>query len=183
MTYPVFATGDVLPASDMNAIGLWKITTATATNQATLSINNCFNSSFQNYRIVFQMTAVSANVNFFWRLRVGGVDSTVSYFWATNTVGSGGASATNSGANVGLVNPSFTNTAVPRGMTTIDLTLPNQAVATAFNFVDNYNDTVAQQIRQGGGLHTVATAYDGITFGVAGGATFSGVVRVYGYRD
>jgi hypothetical protein len=183
MSFPVFASGDVLNASDMNAVGLWKVTTATASSQATLSIDNCFSSNYDNYRIVFSMTAVSANVNFYWRLRVGGVDSTASYYWSANNVNNGGTSTTNAGNNVSLVNPSFLSSSTPRGMTTIDLTLPNESVATVFNFIDNYNDTVAQQVRQGGGIHLVNTAYDGITIGVAGGATFSGIARVYGYRD
>lgn len=185
MTYPVFATGDVLPASDMNAIGLWKVTTATATNQSTLSINNCFTNNFDNYRIIFMLTAVSANVNFYWRLRASGTDSTAGYYWGGLRVGTLGTSSVNAnsprpGAEV---NPSFLSSAIPQGTSTIELSRPNESVNTPFTFVENFNDTTDQQIRSGGGIHLVASAYDGITFGVAGGATMSGIVRVYGWRD
>ena len=40
MTYPVFADGDVLNASDMNAVGMWKaIPTSITGTGATLSSN------------------------------------------------------------------------------------------------------------------------------------------------
>jgi hypothetical protein len=183
MTFPSFSVGETLRAADMNAVGMWKIGAATISGQTTVSINNCFSSNYDNYRVIFSMTGVSANANLFWRLRVGGVDSQTQYYWGNTVVNYSGASAANNAFNANEVNPSFTSVSFPVGMSIIDLTGVAEAVRTTFIYKDNFNDSTNQQIRNGGGVHAVTTAYDGITFGMAGGATMSGTLRVYGYRD
>lgn len=185
MSFPVFASGDVLNASDMNAVGMWKVTTATATSQATLSINNCFTTDYDNYRVVFTLTAVSGNVNLYWRLRASGTDSSTGYYWGGLVVGTLGTSAVNANSPrpAAQVNPSFLSTAIPQGTSTLEISRPHIAANTPYSYVDCFNDTADQQNRMGGGIHLVSTAYDGITFGVAGGATMSATVRVYGYRN
>ena len=185
MTYPVFATGDVLPASDMNAIGLWKVTTASVSGQSTISINNCFTTTYDVYKVVFMLTAVSGNVNLYWRLRASGTDSNTSYYWGNTRVGTLGTTSVNANSpRPGTeVNPSFLSSAIPQGTSTIEIVRPAAAVNTAYTYIDNFNDTTDQQIRSGGGIHLLSNAYDGITFGVTGGATMSATVRIYGYRN
>lgn len=55
MTYPVFASGDVLNASDMNGVGLWLVksqTIATSPAPTSVVVTNCFSADYDNYRIV-----------------------------------------------------------------------------------------------------------------------------------
>lgn len=184
-TPPTFTVGQVLTAAQMNAVGLWKVNTTTVTNQNSLNINNCFTSDYDNYKVIFTLTAVSANVNLLWQLRASGTNSNANYYWGSlnlNTLGTAPISS-NSPRPAAQVNPSYLSTAIPQGSSTIELIRPNDAVNTAFQFVENFNDTTDQQIRMGGGIHLVASAYDGISFQVTGGATMSAVCRVYGYRD
>lgn len=51
-TPPVFSAGAVLTASQMNAVGMWLVKTDTITSGASKVITDCFNSDFQNYRVV-----------------------------------------------------------------------------------------------------------------------------------
>jgi hypothetical protein len=184
-TPPDFTAYTPLAASSLNAVGMWKVTTATATNQSTLSINNCFTTAYDNYRIIFTLTAVSGNVNFYWRLRASGTDSSAGYYWGNIVVGTLGTSAVNANSPrpAAQVNPSFLSSAIPQGTSTIEISRPHVTGNTPYTFIENFNDTTDQQIRSGGGIHLVNSAYDGITFGVASGATMSGIARVYGYRN
>ena len=80
MTYPVFASGDVLNASDMNAVGMWLITNTTITAAATTNVNNVFSADYPNYRIVLNGTAsTGTNQPLSMRLRVSGSDANTGY--------------------------------------------------------------------------------------------------------
>jgi hypothetical protein len=62
MTYPTFNNGDVLPASDLNAIGLWKIsTTNVGTGVSSVNISNQFSADYYRYKIVYQGGFFSAS--------------------------------------------------------------------------------------------------------------------------
>jgi hypothetical protein len=52
MTFPSFSAGEVLTAADMNAVGLWKVATATATSGSTLDLTGVFSSDYDAYKIV-----------------------------------------------------------------------------------------------------------------------------------
>ena len=61
MTYPVFATGDVLNASDMNAVGLWKVAMSTFSGSSGVEIQNCFSSDYENYLLLVNHYGSSAS--------------------------------------------------------------------------------------------------------------------------
>ena len=53
MTYPVFASGDVLNASDMNAVGMWLVKTQTiGTAVSSVQVTNAFSTNYRNYLIL-----------------------------------------------------------------------------------------------------------------------------------
>lgn len=78
MGYPTFNVGEVLTASDMNAVGLWKITPTVSgsgmsvsgnevvlTNVSNGEIRSVFSSAYRNYRVVLNhscSTTVSVNL-------------------------------------------------------------------------------------------------------------------------
>lgn len=52
MAFPPFSIGDVLAASDMNAVGIWKIATGTFTGASNFEVTG-FSSTYLNYEIRF----------------------------------------------------------------------------------------------------------------------------------
>jgi hypothetical protein len=77
MTYPVFTNGTVLPASDLNAIGLWLVKSQTVgSGVSSVTVTDAFNSSFDNYKIIYSGGVGSTIHNM--RLQLG--SATTSYY-------------------------------------------------------------------------------------------------------
>jgi len=159
------------------ASGLTLINTTTVTSQSTVSFNNVFSATYQNYMIMVAATFTSDIVTTM-RLRVGGVDTvgtdyenqflkalhttvSASRFTGDNTWNYGSASAGNT------------------AFASITLTNPFAAARTSF---------VASGVRQGpeldlrAGQHTSSTSFDGISF-LASSGTFTGKIRIYGVQN
>jgi hypothetical protein len=52
MTFPVFASGDVLNASDMNAVGLWLVKSQTiGSGVSSVAVTGAFSADYDNYLI------------------------------------------------------------------------------------------------------------------------------------
>ncbi len=188
-----FAAGDVLTASNVNTYltngGLVYITETivTAGSSATLSFNNVFSSTYDNYRIMidgYQPSAALQALNF--RLRVGGVDASgADYYYSfvgnyvdgtsTATIGSAVTSGTtgiyNSTNSLNIANAS------------IDVIRPYKAERTFFTCSGSlYNSQFGS--RFGMNEHNLTTSYDGFTlFNSASGNITKITVRVYGYRQ
>jgi hypothetical protein len=61
MSYPVFASGDVLNASDMNGVGLWLVKTQTVgSGVTTVTVTDAFNTNYDAYRIIYTGGTMSA---------------------------------------------------------------------------------------------------------------------------
>ena len=73
MSFPVFASGDVLNASDMNAVGLWKIASTTFSGSPGVEMQNCFSSDYRNYLV---------QVSYYGS---GGTNTFIQYMTGTNT--------------------------------------------------------------------------------------------------
>lgn len=188
------ANGSGTTTYSARPVGLWKITPSsvvnasigtlgrvTITTQTTASLNGIFSSDFLNYRVIFKMTACSAASNLLCKLRASGTDSSASYVWSAIVTGNTGASSVSTSGAGTSINPNFLNNTIPRGQSVSEWFGPYEVANTTFTFVDDFNDTVAQQMRSGGGIHTVNTAYDGLSWSVSSG-TFSATVDVYGYN-
>lgn len=62
MTYPVFATGDALPATDLNAIGLWLVKSQTVgSGVSSVTVTGAFSSTYDNYKITYTGGVMSTN--------------------------------------------------------------------------------------------------------------------------
>ena len=69
MTFPSFSVGEVLRAEDMNAVGLWKIsTTNVGTGVSSVTLSNCFTSEFTNYRVLIHGVQTSTSMGLMARL-------------------------------------------------------------------------------------------------------------------
>lgn len=179
MTYPVFATGDALPASDLNAIGLWKIASTTFTASSLVEINNCFSSSFDNYLVT--ATFFGSNVSSAsFRLKTttaesGAVYDRNGFYWFANAVN--GFDAAN---QTSLFVQNFTSTSTNKSAGSMTLYNVNKAEQTAI--LSQFSDYTGQFITLNHRVETT-TQYTGLQlYNSTGGQTITGSIAVYGYR-
>lgn len=185
MAFPVFASGDILNASDMNAVGLWKIGGATFTTVTGFNLpNSSFSSTYQNYRLFIRITAVATDADFTGRMRASGSNDTGSnYDWGfAGVTNSGAASDSGGAAQTAWVLGEQDNSTI-YGTFWIDFFGPNLAANTRafaqFQYVDKAAS--AAVYRSGGLTHRAATAYDSFAF--ISTQNISGEYWLYGYRN
>lgn len=185
MPVPDFSPGEVLTASAMDSIGLWLIKTQTL-NAVSNDITSCFSSTYDSYRVVVSdlntATATVRALNV--RLLVGTTPAiTNDYGWSYNL-----AYGTNLGGNTSTMGTSSWEVALASNRAGQSLVMefnsPNKTTTSTilFQSYTYQSDVNSYIIRQGGGGHNVATAYNGFRiYGVTD--ALSGTVRVYGYRN
>jgi len=177
MAFPVFAPGDVLNASDMNAVGLWLVkshTVLTAVNEVT--VTDAFTADYANYRIVVSGIDSSASDNYV-AFTLGA--STASYYSASRYFNVGGGSAEENRNNAASARL-FLTSANDDTNAVFDVLLPNVATFTHFHglsYGGNDRTTIF------GGRHAVATAYTAFTLTPVSGTFTGGTIKVYGYRN
>lgn len=174
MTYPVFTNGTVLPASDLNAIGLWLVKSqAVGNGVSSVVVSDAFSATFDNYLVEYS----------------GGSASTgcVTYFALNGTSSgyySGMSGATYAGAHTfaGTANASSVvyggggdNGWVSVLMTLID---PYKALFTKFSNPVWY----ATYAGHNAAVHAAATSHTGFTITPSSGTITGGTIYVYGYR-
>jgi hypothetical protein len=178
MTYPTFASGDVLLASDMNAVGLWLVKTQVIGSAvASVAVKSCFSSTYDNYLVTLEGGTVSADAAI--GLQLGA--STTGYYGIL-IYGSSAATTVN-GANVN--NSSLFNfvggaSSGQNAHVIVDLLGPNKAAYTKCYRAGYQNGTNYGHFA---GQHQVATAYTGFTLIPSAGTLTGGTIRVYGYRN
>ena len=176
MTYPVFATGDVLPASDMNAIGLWLVKTQTVGSAvSSVSVTGAFSADYDNYLVTYvggtgggtylQMTIGNATTGYYYQLIYANYASTAAP--SANV-------PDNNAARFTYVGTANNSTYLEARITTPFLSMPTRIATT---YVDA---TVAGQ--GAGGLNN-NNSYTSFTITPALGTLTGGTIRVYGYRN
>jgi hypothetical protein len=163
--------------------GLVFITSATVTASSAANINNCFTSTYDNYRILIDTTAISNNAtNLLMRLRVSGTDATTNYT-AQRLAGEGAstfASSDESGTDDWWLCPAD-DTYPNSPVASIDLYRPFLAAATKGTVVNGGETSTGTNVAGVNWLlNTNATSYDGFSI-FPGAGTFSGNIYVYGY--
>jgi hypothetical protein len=143
-------------------------------SSSTISVNGCFTSAYEMYRITFTGTTPGA-ADITLRLRVAGVDSSTGYSYGGQYFTQGGASGYVSSASAS--SSVFASTASTTSITTLDVSPPFAAAFTSFVGLNNQPTTA---IRVWASHHAVATSYDGFTLL---GTGITGTVRIYGYRN
>lgn len=156
----------------------------TFTTVNSISLNGVFSGTYQNYRIVYAISAISADNDVRLRWRVSGADATGANYttaaWLVDNAGTLNFSEANA---TSFRTNTLYNALNDSGSASIDVYNPGAAVATtATAIATNSTGTANARIVTSGGRHTVATAYDGVTIFPPTG-TISGVIRVYGYRS
>lgn len=191
MAIKTFTDAVALPASDINTYltngGLVYTGQATATAGSTiLTLDNCFNSTYTNYLIVYNISSYSTSSILYMRLRSGGADdSAASYAWGRTYSRWDGLSTSGLGNMTDTVFPIGTTGG---GVTTIENTIniynPNLAERTFVQLqYTEIGTTTANSFNQlVAGQKQTLTQYTGLSLIRSGAATFAGTVTVYGFR-
>lgn len=179
MTFPVFANGDVLNASDMNAVGLWKIAATSFSASSLVEVNNCFSSNYDNYLVTasFYGSAVSST----WlRVKTSTAENGAVYdrngaYWFTGTW-----NAFDAANQTYLFLQNHTTSSSNRSSGYLTFFNPNKAEQTAV--LSTFSDYTGQFIQLNHRIETT-TQYTGIQLlPSVGGQTITGNVAVYGYK-
>ena len=193
MGYPTFALGDKWEPTDANAVGLWKIAPTSVagtgvslssgqvvfSGSTAISVNGCFTSDFRRYRVELNFVNTVGQV-FYWRLRASGTDATSNnygYITAYRSYAAGaqgnffGAALSTSPLGYGAANTS--------AQFSFDIDAPQLAERTTLSGTGAWQDAAAWT----GSQHSLANAYDGMTFFIASGGTTTGTINIYGYRN
>jgi len=166
--------------------GLVLVAHESFTTQSTVSVDDCFTSKYDNYRVMLNINSSSAGTGTRMRLRASSTDSTSGYAYSfvyfTMTAAAGNAQAV-SESTFGstaewLLNDTFTSTGVVAG---IEIMRPFIAQPTGISW---HGQRMAAGTAGGvmQGWNSASTSYDGITvYPVTG--TITGSLSIYGYRN
>lgn len=186
MPVPVFTSGEVLTAANMNAVGLWQIYSSSFSAVTSFSLpTDTFTSNFRNYRIIYNLT-VNSDADFTLRLRKAGTDSSGGVYNTMLTGITSGAVASNSTGDSQTAWIFGEQDSVLDGYTaTFDLYQPklNTRTFATGNLVMVNKAATATIGRSGSWWHNLVDTYDSTTLISSVATSMTGVVRVYGYRD
>jgi hypothetical protein len=151
--------------------GLTLITSASLSGSS-VSVNNCFSSTYSNYLIItVGMLGSTGGDDLFLNLRASGTDANSNYnrfIWGSSNYET---STGQSNLRVGLINST-------QAFVRCVVTNPFASAATGFDFAANRSSSSAWV---GIGYHSTASSYDGFTLAPTGGTFSAGTVYVYGY--
>jgi hypothetical protein len=163
--------------------GFIPIVSGSFSSATTVNVNNCFSSTYDSYLISIYTTGSGGMAT--TKLRVGGVDSSASYYDAKlETSGTTGTTVTGSMQNNVTTGwkmwPAATQSVVNVNMMVVN---PALASPTFYNTLPSYGSSSAPSYGVGinSGYHNVSTAYDGFTLTFASSTT--GNYRVYGLKS
>jgi hypothetical protein len=175
MTYPTFTNGTVLPASDLNAIGLWLVKSQTVgSGVSSVTVTGAFSADYEAYRIVWSGGIASTGIllglqlgsttsNYYGASAYSVFGSTTPYGYSDNNaarftaIGGGDGSCVQLSAEV--VNPFLTKATVISG--------PWQNSTAGGHYSGRLAD---------------ATSYTAFTLIPNTGTLTGGTISVYGYR-
>ena len=191
MAVKTFTTGEVLTASDTNTYlnngGLVYITSASATSGTTLSVNNCFTSTYDNYliQVIGMPTAPSYGITM--RLRASGTDASTAYYWGVTRVDvAGGTINVDKGSNDSSMFTGAIANSSGRCASTIQVVAPklSQYTNVMCQSTDSRGASGYAGISAAGQLVNT-TQYDGFSllFGNGSGTISYLQVQIYGYRQ
>jgi hypothetical protein len=180
MTYPVFASGDVLQAADMNAVGLWLVKSQTIGSAvSTVTVSDAFSTNYDNYKIIVSGGVGSTTGNL--RLTFGATTSGYGDASMGNTLASGTFAGGNNEYNTAsyIVAGSFTSNVI-----SADIEVQNPFTAKNTIIYARHLEAVAGgNVKHIGGVLANTTSYTAFTFTTSTGTITGGTIKVYGYRN
>ena len=179
MTFPVFASGDVLNASDMNAVGSWLVKTQTIGSAvSSVTVTGAFSSDCDNYYITLSGGVASGAINL--NLTLG--STTTGYYYGgafvQYTTASVGGLAGQNQASFQYFGRGTTASLNGAGV----LFGPNLAKNTHAHYQHATAGT-ADYWEILGGYLADTTQYTAFTITTSAGTITGGTIRVYGLRN
>jgi len=170
------------------ASGLTFITGATFTTATSFSLPAAtFSATYKNYRIMINVTALTADATFTMRMRVGGTDVTSSdYQYGFMGVRANNGAASNiNGAAVSAWTLGESDDGSVFFVTALDIFNPFSTVRTQIQGNNSHSDTgnTTTLFRSGGGMINLTTSYDSLSFISSVASSMTGFYRVYGYSE
>ena len=162
----------------MAAGGLVLLNTTSFTTQSSVSVNDVFSATYDNYQIYINITASTTSNAGQLRFRVSGSDNSSSNYengvYAVGAYSSGTAGSDNSELRNYF------------GVVGLHSTVGGQGIVNVQNpFTTNYTKilehSVGEWMRVGGGVMTVTTSYTGFTY-IQPVGNFTGTISVYGIK-
>jgi hypothetical protein len=174
MTYPTFNNGDPLPASDLNAIGLWLIKTqAVAAGGTSFTVTGAFSADYDNYKIVFANIGGASGFSVYMTIN-GSAGATYNYagrFWGyALAAGDAALATTNLGFWLGIGGPNFSGS--------VEIQKPFLSTPTNMT-VQSASSTYTST---GGNWDSNSASSTAFTVTLSGGTLTAGTVSVYGYK-
>jgi hypothetical protein len=178
--------GNAIDTSMNTALGTKKagmvlLNTTSFSGVSSQAISDVFSATYRNYLVIINYAQNTTSASLGLRLRVSGSDAATNYFWALRGYSSGGAAQDTSGASSTFFYPTHSVKAdgAPNAAY-IYIHEPFTAARTMFTTqaaVWNAGDFLVGF--SGGGMHSTATSYTGLSFTPSVG-TITGTVEVYG---
>lgn len=155
--------------------GLVYVGGTTFSAASTVSLDNVFSSTYDNYKIVIDLVA-SASIAFRARLRVSGADNSTASSYTSQEVRGSSTTASAFQTIDSFFQFGYANT----NPSVIELSLinPFKTSNTSFACFGGRNDRSASV----SGFHNQSVSYTGISL-IPESGTITGTVRVYGYRN
>jgi hypothetical protein len=167
--------------------GLNFITGNPFTGVTSVQVNDCFTSTYRNYRIYIDCVGNTAGNTLSLRLSASGTPATVNYFSGTQTwdyTAVTGFSSRTASDRVLLMYLGSNGSAADAVGMSLDIIRPQLVTSTDFL---SLNNGINAGTAYAGGIsiakHTAATAYDGFTLINSAGTNIAGTYRVYGLAD
>lgn len=179
MAFP-YSSGDVLTAADLNqSSGLVLVKSQTiGSGVSSVTVTNAFSSTFENYRIVYWVTA-SANTTV--EMKISGVTSATGYdsklFYSAVYAAAGWTevlAAASDAWRVGYTNATVTASG------SVEMYRPYANLRARFS--SQYSSYVAG-VANGGTTAASGTQSTGFTLRPGTGTFSGGIIRVYGYNN
>jgi len=158
--------------------------TVTFTGASSVSLNDVFSTTYDNYKVVIRLTAASADLNVNFRFRVSGADNSTSNY---NKVGWYVGSDSSSGTGNSLSQTSFPfgsmdTTAPTYNLHDILISLPFNTDYTQFqDLYGSKNQTGIHFAEYSSNWFNATTSFTGFTI-IASTGNITGTVSVYGYK-
>lgn len=178
MAYPTFSAGQALPASDMNAIGLWLVKTQTVgTGVSSVTVTSAFSADFDNYKIIYTGgTGSVAQIDLQFQLGSTTTNYTYALFYIVPPSSTISQLSSTSASNYPYAGGLTTN----GGGIEMDVFSPNLAKYTYLRNTYLRDDVLGAT---GTGSQKSTTQFTSFVITPNTGTLTGGTIRVYGYRN
>jgi hypothetical protein len=165
--------------------GMTQVANVSFTTASAVQVDNVFTSSYDNYKIIFKTTAFSGtNVAVYTQFVDGTTPiGTNTYYQGLTGITDGSTAALSAGINLTALTIAYgSSSGGDITSLALDVITPQKSEKTTA-LISSYNWNGTNTFSYvGGGLFNASTQFEGIRFFTSTG-TFSGTVRVYGYRN